>query len=35
MRRVAVGEPLRDTALSCAVDHSTINRLKARTIGSR
>jgi hypothetical protein len=27
---VATGEPLREIALSYAVDHSTISRLKAR-----
>ena len=30
LRRVAAGEPLREIALSYAVDHSTISRLKAR-----
>lgn len=30
LKRVAAGEPLREIALSCAVDHSTISRLKAR-----
>ncbi len=29
-RRVAAGEPLREIALSYAVDHSTISRLKAQ-----
>jgi DNA invertase Pin-like site-specific DNA recombinase len=32
LRRVAKGEPLREIALSYAVDHSTISRLKARRI---
>jgi hypothetical protein len=30
LKRVAAGEPLREIALSYAVDHSTISRLKAR-----
>jgi DNA invertase Pin-like site-specific DNA recombinase len=30
LTRVAAGEPLREIALSYAVDHSTISRLKAR-----
>jgi DNA invertase Pin-like site-specific DNA recombinase len=30
LNRVAAGEPLREIALSYAVDHSTIGRLKAR-----
>jgi DNA-binding CsgD family transcriptional regulator len=30
LRRVAAGKPLREIALSYAVDHSTISRLKAR-----
>jgi hypothetical protein len=30
LKRVAVGEPLREIALSYAVDLSTIGRLKAR-----
>jgi hypothetical protein len=30
LRRVANGKPLREIALSYAVDHSTISRLKAR-----
>ncbi len=30
LKRVAAGEPLREVALSYAVDHSTISRLKAR-----
>jgi DNA invertase Pin-like site-specific DNA recombinase len=30
LKRVAVGEPLREIALSYAVDHSTISRLNAR-----
>ncbi len=29
LKRVAAGEPLREIALSYAVDHSTISRLKA------
>jgi DNA invertase Pin-like site-specific DNA recombinase len=29
LKRVAAGEPLREIALSYAIDHSTINRLKA------
>jgi DNA invertase Pin-like site-specific DNA recombinase len=32
LRRVAEGEPLREIALSYAVDHSTISRLKARHV---
>jgi len=31
-KRVAVGEPLREIALSYNVDHSTISRLKARYV---
>jgi len=30
LKRVAAGEPLREIALSYAVGHSTISRLKAR-----
>jgi DNA invertase Pin-like site-specific DNA recombinase len=30
LKRVAIGEPLRENALSYNVDHSTISRLKAR-----
>jgi hypothetical protein len=30
LKRVAAAEPLREIALSYAVDHSTISRLKAR-----
>jgi hypothetical protein len=30
LKRVAAGESLREIALSYAVDHSTISRLKAR-----
>jgi hypothetical protein len=32
LKRVAAGQPLREIALSYAVDHSTISRLKARHI---
>jgi DNA invertase Pin-like site-specific DNA recombinase len=32
LKRVAKGEPLREIALSYAVDHSTISRLKARHV---
>jgi len=33
LKRVAAGEPLREIALSYAVDHSTISRLKTRAAG--
>ena len=32
-KRVTAGEPLREIALSYAVDHSTISRLKTRAAG--
>jgi DNA invertase Pin-like site-specific DNA recombinase len=32
LKRVAAGEPLREIARSCNVDHSTIYRLKARYV---
>jgi DNA-binding CsgD family transcriptional regulator len=33
LKRVAAGEPLREIALSYAVNHSTISRLKTRAAG--